>query len=106
MAARDTGRRRVLQREVGRFHRAEVGDGTLRHLEGLTQLRALTMDYSGVGDAGLQHLEGLTQLRDFLLGFTQISDAGLVHLKGLTRLEVLEVTGPRSATPGCNTSRD
>ena len=87
------------------LHNTEVSEAGLEHLEGLTQLRVLSLTQSTVNDAGLEHLKGLTKLRWLGLHATRVSDAGLQYIKGLTQLRMLLLGPPRLVTPGCNTSK-
>ncbi len=91
---------------------AQVTDARLKHLEGLTQLRTLTLSLTKVDDSGLQHLRGMSQLQRLSLTSTPITDAGLKHLKGLTQLQSLNlrrtqvteagVKELQKALPNCN----
>ena len=59
------------------FRNAELSDAGLQHLEGLTQLRGLSLGDTEVSDAGLEHLKGLAQLQSLNLSSTKVSDAWL-----------------------------
>ena len=63
----------------------------MRHLEGLTELQLLSLDYDKITDAGLEHVKGLTELEYLSLNGTQITDAGLEHLRGLTQIRKLDL---------------
>ena len=110
---------------------AWVTDPSMRHVEGLTQLRVLRLGYArnvddarlanvgelknlrvlglgrtGVTDAGLEHIRGLAQLESLDISGTAVDDAGLAQLKGLTHLQESGLPARGSATPGCGASRD
>jgi hypothetical protein len=69
-----------------------VDDVELESIKGLTKMYALVLDGTNVTDAGLAHIEGLANLEEWLgLANTQITDAGLYHLEGLTKLQSLNV---------------
>jgi Leucine-rich repeat (LRR) protein len=70
---------------------ASTTDASLRHLAGLTRLRALWLPE--VGDAGIVHFRGLKNLESLHLGSSRISASGLGPLQGLTRLRTLELHG-------------
>lgn len=76
--------------------RLGIADDHLRHLEGLTRLEWLDLEWNpAVTDDGLVHLRGLTSLRELHLQYTSVSGAGLRHLQGLTRLTYLTLAGTR-----------
>ena len=54
----------------------EVSDAGLEHLQGLTELQALSLSFATAADAGLQYLKGLTKLRRLDLSGTKVADAG------------------------------
>ena len=70
---------------------AQIQDGDLQYIEGLTQLVNLHLGDNYITDKGLKRLAGLTNLKWLLLNDTDITDAGLVHLRGLSHLERLEL---------------
>ena len=99
-----------------------VGSG-LNEINGLKQLRRLSLRKTRVGDVGIEQLAGLdlweldligTQITDaglrvigkfkrlssLRLRDTQISDAGLKHLAGLRSLQDLELNGTRVTDSG------
>ena len=84
----------------------KVSDAGLEHLKGLTQLQVLDLSSTNVSDTGLEHLKRLTQLQRLYLMYAKVGDTGMEHLKGLGQLQTLDSRAPRSATPGCNTSKD
>ena len=52
----------------------DITDPGLKHLEGLTRLQSLRLDYnSKVTDAGLKHIEGLTRLQSLGIGCFEVS---------------------------------
>ena len=77
-----------------------VGDRDLAVLEGLSQLRKLSLYGASVTDEGLKHLAGLTHLRSLDLSETGVTDAGLANLRGLTELRTLILMRNRVAGPG------
>jgi uncharacterized protein (TIGR03067 family) len=77
-----------------------ISDADLVHLEGLKNLRKLTLDHTPISDAGLAHLKGLTRLEELSLMGTKVGDAGLAHLRGLTSLRSLNITDTRVTKKG------
>lgn len=72
---------------AGRF----VNDDDLAIVGTLTQLRALSFNYSKISDSGLRHLARLPRLRDLELKRAAISDAGLQHLGHMQSLRSLSL---------------
>ena len=70
-------------------------DAGLTHLQGLEQLKDLSLDSTQVTDSGLVHLQGLKNLRRLILDHTHVTDAGLAHLSGLKNLSELRLKGAR-----------
>jgi hypothetical protein len=77
-----------------------VSDVGIANLRGLTRLKALMLYDTSVTDAGLAHLAGLTQLEVLSLFNAQVTDAGLVHLRRLSQLEDLYLNGTRVTDAG------
>ena len=77
-----------------------VTDAGLAHLEGLTQLRFLSLGERKITDAGLAHLKGLTELRFLGLSGGEITDAGLRHLGALSKLEIVNLEDLRCGDAG------
>lgn len=77
-----------------------INDADLRHLEELTELRKLHLNYSQVGDEGLRHLRGLTHLTVLNLDNTRITDAGLTNLTTLSSLEDLDLCNTQVTDAG------
>ncbi|MEE8451995.1 MAG: hypothetical protein V3R99_08780 [Thermoguttaceae bacterium] len=75
------------------LHRAT--DASLKHIEGLTGLEELDLNYSDITNDGLSCLSGLTNLKMLKLDDTLIDDAGLVHLTGLSHLRELDLSRTR-----------
>jgi len=82
---------------VGVLNAIGLGDAVLPHLEGLDQLRSLTLAYGNdeLTDAGLVHVARLRTLRDLSLEQTSVTDKGIQLLKPLDRLLRLHL----AATP-------
>ncbi len=51
-----------------------------------------------ITDAGLEHLDGLTNLKRLSLDGTRITDGGLEHFRGLTNLQELNLLGSSKLT--------
>ena len=77
-----------------------VDDDGLKKLQGLPQLKILSLIDTRITDVGLEHLQKLTQLRYLRLSVTQISDAGLKHLQGLSQLWFLDVAATKVSDTG------
>ena len=71
------------------FSDTHIDDGAVKVVEGLTELKSLTLAHTQVTDAGLKHIEGLTKLRSLLLHDTRVTDAGMEHIKALVHLQYL-----------------
>jgi hypothetical protein len=71
----------------------ELTDDWLKRLEGLTNLRSLSLNGTNVTDAGLEHVKRISSLEDLSLYSTLVTDAGLEHLKGMSSLRSLNLTG-------------
>lgn len=84
------------------FLREQVGNGTLRNLNGLTRMHTLHIVSTQVTDAGLENLTGLTNLERLYLHSTQVTDAGLEHLKELTKLKRLSIYATHVTEEGIN----
>lgn len=70
---------------------AQITDGGLLHLKGMTSLQVLVIlsAKNNVTDAGIEHLQGLTSLEELYLGGTKVTDSGVAHLKDLKALNTL-----------------
>ena len=72
----------------------DVTDETLKHLQGMANLRELDLNDTQITDAGLEHLSRLTGLQTLKLRATKITDAGfdqwLTRLPELSRLDLRE----------------
>src|SRR5262249_2240483 len=84
----------------GYLNEREATDGTLRHLNGLTNLHDLSLKGTQITDAGLGVVEGMPGLRILWLDDTQVTDAGLAHLRNLNRLERLLLCNTRVTDSG------
>jgi hypothetical protein len=72
------------------LNNANVTDGRLEHLKGLTKLEWLWLDGTRVTDSGLKHLQGLTKLQVLSLNGTQVTEAGVKDLQAvLPRCEII-----------------
>ncbi len=69
----------------------KLGDGELKIVGGLKNLRKLNLSRTTVTDGALAGLLGLSKLESLNLFQTEVSDAGVVSLKGLTALKRLYV---------------
>ena len=71
----------------------------MAHLQGLTELRVLTLDHTHVTDGGFVHLTGLSRLETLSLAHTALEDRGLDGYRGdlnrrcVTMAEVLRPAG-------------
>jgi hypothetical protein len=91
-------------------------DGCLIPIQGLVNLRRLSLAGNPITDAGLARLEKLTNLDDLDLAATEITDAGLEHLQSLRKLTALNLGGTRvtpegvkrfqAAIPGCEINQE
>lgn len=77
-----------------------INDADLRHLERLTELRKVHLNYTQVSDEGLTHIRGLTHLTVLNLDNTRITDAGLTNLTMLTSLEDLDLCNTQVTDAG------
>lgn len=80
--------------------RTAVGDGGMRHLAGLTELRTLRLDGTAVGDAGLAELGALQRLEVLNLVGTAVGDDGLAALHDLAGLERVYLWGSAVTAEG------
>jgi DNA-binding beta-propeller fold protein YncE len=71
------------------LHMSLVTDAGMQSLARLTKLEQLDLESGPITDVGLSQLRGLVKLRKLLLNRTKITDAGLVQVVGLTNLEEL-----------------
>jgi Leucine-rich repeat (LRR) protein len=72
----------------------QVTGGGLAHLLPLTKLKRLSLyNSANVQDPGLLYVARFKQLESLNLNYTKITDAGLAHLKTLTSLENLDLYG-------------
>jgi len=60
---------------------SQVTDASLKNLQGVTQLRSLSLVGTRITDAGLEYLIGLKQLKDLNLSYTQVTNAGVGKLQ-------------------------
>jgi Leucine-rich repeat (LRR) protein len=78
----------------------DIGDPGMVHLQGLTQLRNLSLSDTGVGDLGIEKLKKLTNLEELNLAGTRITDRGLVHLQRFMNLRVLDLAETKITAAG------
>lgn len=76
----------------------DVGDKTIKILEPLPRLKALTLARVGISDAGLQHLN--PRVESLNLFETQITDAGIAWLQPLSKLSYLGLIRTRITDQG------
>jgi hypothetical protein len=77
-----------------------VGPG-LKHISELSKLEELWLiDCSKFTDSGMEHLQKLSNLEHLILQFTQVTDAGLKPLYGLPRLREANTLGSRVTRQG------
>ena len=63
----------------------KITDEGMQHLNGLNQLRRLSLAEFRVTDKGIEHLKNLVVGSEMLsVGEADITDAGLIPLRGLT----------------------
>jgi hypothetical protein len=78
---------------------AKHRDDPLRHLEGFSGLRELSLIGPGDTDQALWHIRGHTRLRFLnLLRAPKLTDAGLSYIRGLTRLQGLSTSDAKQLT--------
>ena len=68
-----------------------ITDAGLVYLRGLTSLRRLDLSQTGIRGSGLQQLQGLSQLKELSLEDLPLDDDVSAFLSGLRSLEVLEL---------------
>ena len=61
-------------------------DKALQHIDRLTQLRSLNLEWTLTTDAGSKHIKGLTSLQSLYLGHAFLDDARLDCLDTLPQL--------------------
>jgi Leucine-rich repeat (LRR) protein len=71
----------------------EVKDEDLVHLEGLTGLTWLVLEWNGYTGSGLVHLKNMKNLVKLKVGGTSLTDEGIAHLSGLTSLQFFSAYG-------------
>ena len=74
-----------------------VSGASLAHLQGLPNLRHLTLSGSRVTDGDLAHLEGMARLEWLDLSGTGVTNEGLAHINSLTGLTRLVLARTRVA---------
>jgi Leucine-rich repeat (LRR) protein len=104
------------------FYDNQVTDADLAHIEGLDQLKLLSISRNPIADAGFEglsdelissirsrrpitvagweHLKGLARLQTLVLDDADITDAGLKNLEGMTQLRCLSLKGTRITDAG------
>lgn len=66
----------------------------------LHQLTVLNLQRANVSDGAVTHLVGLSKLEYLDLRDTQVTDLGLAHLRSLRNLKVLMISGPKFTDAG------
>ncbi len=74
-----------------------LDDRALEHVQGLTSITCLDLQFSQASDEGVSYLAGSTSLKTLRLG-RGITDAGLAHLAGLTQLTELRLENAGGVT--------
>jgi hypothetical protein len=84
------------------INNSQVGDGALEVFARLPALKDLSLPGNAFSDEGLRHLEGMKQLRGLSIGKNRkpITDAGVQHLASLTILERLDLEGANLSDEG------
>ncbi len=70
-----------------------LSDGCLTSIQGLSQLKNLSLSGNRITDTGLAVIARMSQLETLDLTATDVTDAGLAQLKALKKLRVLSVGG-------------
>jgi Leucine-rich repeat (LRR) protein len=73
----------------------KIDDQVMGELDGLSQLRSLTLEQTQVTDTGFAVLDSMHGLRVLALSYSQISDRGIARLRSLPQLRELRLTGSR-----------
>jgi hypothetical protein len=75
--------------EVNLLGSAKVGDGALKHVAGLDNVRTLMLCGTSIGDSDLAELPKMWRLENLNLLGTNVTDAGLTHLANCRELKSL-----------------
>ncbi|MFN0053812.1 MAG: hypothetical protein ACKV0T_16655 [Planctomycetales bacterium] len=79
----------------------EFGDGGLRHVSSMRQLRRLWISHASISERGLRHLAPLVALRELqLCDAGNLSDSGVRHIARLSRVESLYLRADRIGDVG------
>jgi internalin A len=89
-------------RRVGivNLHRLPATDEHLQLMAWFPDLETVTINGTQVTDAGLKHLDGMSKLWWLEMEWNNISDEGLAELKDLPSLKALRVTDSRVTNEG------
>ena len=85
------------------FFSANAGDPGMVHLQGLRELRDLTINSIGLTDQGLENIKSLTSVEKLNLTNTNITDAGLEHIKDWPKLKTLRLDRTKVTDAGLKT---
>jgi len=78
---------------------AKVTNSSLRDLKN-RHFISLWLDVTHVTDAGLKHIQGMTDVRVLSLNFTEVTDVGLKNLGNLRQLRRLCLNGSKVTNEG------
>lgn len=84
---------------------AQVNDGSLPILQGLTEQRYLDLRGTLVTDAGLKYLKKAKELESLSLSGS-VTDVGMTHLNGLANLRWLSIMGTKVTDAGLEQLKD
>jgi len=79
------------QLEVLDLRESRIGRQSLKHLEGLQQLKSLDLSWTKTSDADLASVGKLTSLEELNLFRANVGDDGVKHLAGLKKLRILNL---------------
>jgi hypothetical protein len=85
------------------FFSANIGDRGMVHLQGLRELRDLTINSINLSDRGLEHLKGLPSVEKLDITNTNVGDAGLAHIKAWPALRSLRLAHTHVSDAGMKT---
>ncbi len=88
------------------FFSANVGDRGMIHLQGLRELRDLTINSINLTDQGLANLKGLPSVEKLNVTNTKVTDAGLEHIKAWPALRSLRLAHTLVSDAGLKTVKE